>query len=575
MTSEKYSFEKINGTLLILNHFPKLKTAERELVLRLSAAAEELGWVSKTLNVSNKLTYKKLLNAEKDVDLVLDIHYEYPKFLSPKSLGAFWTPTYFMKFWDFGYVWENQLSHDQIIYSGSKKIETLVKQYRSDSGLATLNHSLPGSWIQWINTIERNHNLDVFYSGINWDRLSGGNGRHFEFFKQLDGRGILSIFGPKRLGTIRPWSGYQDYKGEIRFDGKALLQQARKSGVSLVISSEQHLREEIMSNRFFEGLAAGNVIVSDDSAFVRQHLGDRAFYLDFNKGDSYAAEQLVEIVEYLRSNPHELAERQNYSQDYFAHNFDLTKQMSEILVLPKPIKVIPDFAALIVGSSDTNLRRKISNMGFSRIVQCKPELSDFEDLLLLAKIHGLRKFVVFQGLSEPLICLPERINRLVLMLSERKIGCALLATVALYQSKGLFSPVLLSKTVSGVISLNGLIVNLDNLTSNLFQDIVVDYVPSLRIQSPQHLAYLNPRLDSYSLLYQLGAEFKPFAGSLRTNFNKSKLNESTTSRGAEEIFWLPKARKRLLLYQLISAAPGIGVLTPIIKWFLRIVPRRK
>ena len=83
--------------LLILKHFYKLKAAEHELVIRLSDAASEIGWDVSVLNIDTTTRSKEILIAEKNVDLVLDIHYEYPKFMLPNSVGAFWTPTSFMK----------------------------------------------------------------------------------------------------------------------------------------------------------------------------------------------------------------------------------------------------------------------------------------------------------------------------------------------------------------------------------------------------------------------------------------------------------------------------------------------
>lgn len=275
--------------------------------------------------------FKNIKRIEKDIDAVLDIHYEYPKFLSAKSIGAFWTPTSFMKDWDLAYVWENQLSHDYLVHTDSPKILKLLQGFRPEEEFGILNHSLPGSWVGWINVAERNQVPHAFYAGINWNKLSGRKGRHHEMFTLLDSADVLNVYGPREIAHVIPWKGFQSYRGEIPFDGKSILQKARESGVSLVLSAEQHLSEGIISSRFFEGLAAGNSIISDGHPFIRKYLGKNGFYLNLERGDKFAADQLLEYMQELRQNPKLLAKQQEFSQNLFTEKFDLTKQLKKIL----------------------------------------------------------------------------------------------------------------------------------------------------------------------------------------------------------------------------------------------------
>ena len=206
----------------------------------------------------------------------------------PNSIGAFWTPTSFMKEWDLAYVWENQLSHDTLVYPDSPQILKLLKLFRQEDSFQILNHSVPGSWLNWISEKDRNPVLMAFYAGINWNKLSGRPGRHNKLFELLDSTDTLAIYGPEKIEHIRPWAGFKNYQGQIPFDGKSLFTIARSHGVSLVLSAEQHKAEGIMSSRLFEGLAAGNVIISDDHPFTKRHLGSNAYYLELEKGDDYA-----------------------------------------------------------------------------------------------------------------------------------------------------------------------------------------------------------------------------------------------------------------------------------------------
>ena len=75
-------------TLVVLKHFYKLKAAEHELVIRISAAAEELGWDVRVFNLDSTTRVNEVYEFEKNASLILDIHYEYPKFMIPNSIGA-------------------------------------------------------------------------------------------------------------------------------------------------------------------------------------------------------------------------------------------------------------------------------------------------------------------------------------------------------------------------------------------------------------------------------------------------------------------------------------------------------
>ena len=157
MTSKVDTNEISKPTLLIIKHFYTLKAAEHEVVERLVASTKELGWIPKVVEVDANFDFKSINRIEKNVDAVLDIHYEYPKFFSAKSVGAVWTPTSFMKDWDLAYVWENQLSHDRLVHTDSRKILELIQSFRPKEEFGILNHSLPGNWVEWINETERNN----------------------------------------------------------------------------------------------------------------------------------------------------------------------------------------------------------------------------------------------------------------------------------------------------------------------------------------------------------------------------------------------------------------------------------
>lgn len=568
MMSKAKTSELSKPTLLIIKHFYKLKAAEHEAVQRLVASSKELGWVPKVVEVDASFDFKDIKSIETNVDAVLDIHYEYPKFFSAKSIGAFWTPTSFMKDWDLAYVWENQLSHDTLVHTDSQKILELLREFRPKEDFGILNHSLPGSWVEWINQAVRDPVPHAFYAGINWNKLSGRKGRHHEMFELLDSKDVIFIYGPRKIAHVVPWKGFKSYRGEIPFDGKSILRKARESGVSLVLSAEQHQNEGIISSRFFEGLAAGNSIISDGHPFIRKHLGKNCFYLNLERGDRFAASHLSEIIEGLRQNPKLLAEQQEFSQHLFIEKFDLTNQLKKVLVKKKDKPFPQGVDALILGNSENDLRGHLTQIGFARIEHTNAVVLDIQDLVSLARSLELSEFCVFYSNTEVLEGFGTQLKELLDEMEKEGTQFGALPTVALSQGGGQFAPVIMGNT--GTVPLNGLVINL-KLSKASFTKIPKK-VPYLRVQNSSELTHISTFHDSYSFLLSLGQNPKrDRVMSIRKSVSSEIDKQYSPNQRdlIEEIRLMPRARRRVLGFSLAAALPFTRTLGGVVKWYIR------
>ena len=560
--------EMSKPTLLIIKHFFSLKAAEHEVVERLVASTKELGWIPRVVEVDANFDFRDINRIEKNVDAVLDIHYEYPKFFKAKSIGAFWTPTSFMKDWDLAYVWENQLSHDNLVYTDSKKILELLNEFRPNEDFGILNHSLPGSWLAWINSAQRNETPSAFYAGINWNKLSGRSGRHHELFKALDDEEILDIYGPRKISHVVPWKGFKSYRGEIPFDGKSILRKARESGISLVLSAEQHLAEGVISSRFFEGLAAGNSIISDGHPFIKKHLGRNGFILNLERGDAYAADQLREFVSELRQNSALLKSQQDFAQDLFLEKFDLTKQLKKILKPEIQAEANVSLDALVLGNSSNDLHGQLTTLGFQRVEHSNVAVMDVQDLLSLARSLELRQFCVLYANTEVFDGFLPALSEIVKVMKKQGSRFGTIPTVALSQGGRKFSPVVMSH--SGTVPLNGLVVDLDQKNSTF--STLTKKIPLLRVNESSELPQISTFHDSYSFLLNLAKEPKGDAkvslrSSVRTEFERNHLRNYHDL--VEEIRILPRTRRRVLGYSLMAALPYTKPFADVIKWFIR------
>lgn len=573
MLKESAGVDSKKPTLLILKHFHKLKAAEHEVVERLFASSIEIGWTPRVVEVDSDFEYQKIVQIEQDVDLVLDIHYEYPKFFKARSIGAFWTPTSLMKDWDLAYVMENQLSHDYLVHSGSNKILELIDSFRPNEQFGILNHSLPGSWVDWINTTKRNNEPRAFYAGINWNKLSGRPGRHHNFFKLLDNDEVLDIYGPRKISHVIPWKGFNSYRGEIPFDGKSIISKARESGISLILSAEQHLQEGIISSRFFEGIAAGNAIISEGHPFIKREFGKNGLYLNLDRGDEYAAKQLIEYVHQLREDPKILKSKQEFSQSLFLDKFDMTKQLRKILNQGIHAQLAPQIPldALILGSPSNRLREKLENLGFKRIEYTNIKLVDLQDLLSLAGSLELKEFCVFESSTEILDGFASSLENLIKRMKTRNSQFGVMPTTVLSQGSRKFTPVLIGSVELRAVPLNGLVVH-RNLRKPVVEALP-QKVPHLRLRSLKDVRYVSTFHDSLGLLTGINENLQKHPMlTVREAIRLQLMSVGYRSHldVVEEIRMLPRARKKLLAYVLIAATPIARPLVLVMKHILRI-----
>ena len=90
--------------------------------------------------------------------------------------------------------------------------------------------------------------VKLTYFGTNWDRRRS---RFFQLLSDLDG---VEIYGPERS-----WQAInrKAYKGVLPFDGVSVQAKYRENGIGLVLLSDGHLADDVISNRIFEIASVG------------------------------------------------------------------------------------------------------------------------------------------------------------------------------------------------------------------------------------------------------------------------------------------------------------------------------
>jgi hypothetical protein len=323
-----------NNKIGIVKLWPNQASAEQENIERIKLAANKLGFEIIEIDKNgfvineNKRKFKK-----NEVYFVINLHFESPKCYEGYSYVALWNPIRFYFDWGYDKYSLNLISHDGFLSSGSEVADDHLRRllmqygkYNEHTNIEKLNHTLSGSLYK--------PNLDnpkIFYVGINWERLNGSKGRHHKLIKKLDNLGIIRIYGPAKINNKKVWSGFRTYSGQIPFDGISLIENISKCGISLVFSSNAHIQSGLMSNRLFESVSAGAVVICDDNIFAKENFGNNLLYVDFSKSEESIIKQVIDHYNWILKNKDLALKMAQNAQNIFIKKFDLENQLAALI----------------------------------------------------------------------------------------------------------------------------------------------------------------------------------------------------------------------------------------------------
>lgn len=334
--------DKKHITFAIVLTWPTLKNAEYEVAYRLATAGANLGaevylidddgyplWSSK-----RQLSFAEPRLSAKECDFIISLHFQSPKLFDVYSYVTLWNPPNFYKVFGYDSSTQNLASHDDLLSCSSEQADAHAMNIFSGYGrsvptpLGNLYHSPPAP------CLEPNITKDSrpFYIGINWERISGEKGRHHDLLVRLDAANLIDIYGPERFHGVAPWAGFKNYRGSLPFDGKSILTKINESGICLAFSSADHQRSGIMSNRLFEGLAAGAVIIANSHTLIDKHFKDCVYVVDDQARPLQMFNEVRRIVAEIRNDPAAAVERALLGQRRFLERFSLERSLAQLFV---------------------------------------------------------------------------------------------------------------------------------------------------------------------------------------------------------------------------------------------------
>lgn len=326
-----FSEKTLVGRFAVVKLWPTIKTAEDECIARLKIAAEAIGAECIEISADGyRLDQPEIKISQKSVDFVIHLHYDTPKNYDAFSFVALWNPINFFLEWGYARTSRNLTTHDDFLSCSSDAADHHVA--RMVRGTST---RLPPKFQLYHSTADIVHppslgDGKLLYVGINWEAISGGKSRHQEVLKNLDKSGFLRIFGPYIFQGVQVWAGYESYVREVPFDGISLINEISKAGIALVLSSQSHKEAALMSNRLFESIAAGALVICDENPFAKKFFGDTLLYIDSRCSPEEIVTDIKRHMAWAQNNPAQALEMIAKAQAIFREKFNLIKNLSDI-----------------------------------------------------------------------------------------------------------------------------------------------------------------------------------------------------------------------------------------------------
>lgn len=322
----------------IVSAWPELKNAEYEIIERIKISAknnnaecivvDNEGYI---IDKNDKRTDQYLECGE--VEFVIALHFISEKLYNCYMYGAMWNPPKFLADWGYEIESNKYYTYDDYLIYGSRKIDGHLKNLllQTNKDISECLHfmtSVPGNPL----TPKITDQAKLFYSGINWERISNSKGRHHDLFKALDNENLTRIYGPEKFFDTVPWAGFKTYAGSLPFDGLSTIKAINECGVSLVLSSNTHREAEAVTNRLFESCAAGAVLICDNNPFVIREFNDSVLYIEYDESDhNKNVVQIKTHLKWIKENPKLALELANRSQAIYVEKFHLDKNLGNLI----------------------------------------------------------------------------------------------------------------------------------------------------------------------------------------------------------------------------------------------------
>ena len=298
----------------LVQPWPDHRAAEHEFAERLAQAAANIGVGCRMLDCSGRDLQTGARVRGDEVDFVIAMHFATPKTADAFSFIHLCNPL--QAYFNNGYeqCTANLLTYDDFLSCGSESNDAHISRSLPHEPLhlaPELSLYLTLSESSVLPPVRKQRRL--FYIGGNWESR-----RHAALLTALDRQKLIEMYGVRAKKRLLR-RGYRQHRGELPFDGRAVIDKISELGASLAIASPAHVASGVMTMRLFESIAAGAVVITDYYPFVTEHFGDSLLYVDAGRPD--AADRVAEHLTWMNRHPDEALQMAQKAQRIFSENF--------------------------------------------------------------------------------------------------------------------------------------------------------------------------------------------------------------------------------------------------------------
>jgi len=286
---------------------PWSNAAEGQAYFSLAAAGRSLG-----LDLVSCSTPEEVEQA--DPEFVLSVASSVPKVVDVPSYLTVHEPT--KRFLDRAFYLNNLLSYDGFL-TISDTLERFVKDLCFGAGrYAGVGFYYNSPQVSGLQTdlpqVVAAGDLRIVYIGTNWDR------RAPRLLEALDERGMLRIHGPEHSWAPYKYAGYA---GPLPWDGEAPQRAYSEAGIGLVLLSEGHLREDVISNRILEITSVGAVAICPRMPWIEKWYGDSVLYFTPSRSAAPVVDEITAHYAEIQRDPAAAQERAARARAVFEEHF--------------------------------------------------------------------------------------------------------------------------------------------------------------------------------------------------------------------------------------------------------------
>jgi len=323
----------------IVSSWPNIRNAEYENVRRIYHAARQVGADCLVIDEQGfplpEFCDPVIYPADQKIDgcqisFVIHLHYSSTKLIDCFSYLALWNPADFLLMHGYDEQLQRLAMHDDFLHIDSRPINRQLQRVLARYGRRlqprlVLHTSCDDPILE-----PKSGAFSFFYCGINWERVTGQPGRYDRLLRRLEETGKLSIFGPTEFMGVNVWAGFKSYRGSIPFDGISTIYAINDCGIALVLNSLQHQICSAQSNRFFESLAAGAIVITHRDQQLRAVFGDTLFYVDSVDQDRMY-DEIMAHYRWIETHPEAAREMARAAQGIFVERFRLRLEIDALV----------------------------------------------------------------------------------------------------------------------------------------------------------------------------------------------------------------------------------------------------